>query len=203
MTDPFDTFKSHKDSLNLLMNHIQIPCYCDAQLFVIKTSSLHISAAEEKENINAVIRHIEKETCIEFRDLTDSKDDVPDKDDTSSEYHFDTREDGLVVLGSDEHTKAILPDTSSDEQRLANEIKDPLKKAVRKRVDGKDKSVEGKDKSVIGKDKSVHGKDKSVVKVANTNIKGKNDTNVVVKGNNTNIDNKIKTANVTSKYLNF
>ncbi|XP_038216209.1 uncharacterized protein LOC119835454 [Zerene cesonia] len=39
---------------------------------------------EEKENIQAVLRHIEKETCIEFRDLNANKD-SSEKDDNSNE----------------------------------------------------------------------------------------------------------------------
>ncbi|XP_028169019.1 uncharacterized protein LOC114359000 [Ostrinia furnacalis] len=35
-------------------------------------------SAEEKENIRAVIRHIEKETCIKFRDITPEEDDDTD-----------------------------------------------------------------------------------------------------------------------------
>ncbi|KAM3964030.1 uncharacterized protein ACR2FA_002075 [Aphomia sociella] len=40
-------------------------------------------SAEERENIKTVIRHIEKETCIEFRDLTE--DDIPYSDNSLTE----------------------------------------------------------------------------------------------------------------------
>ncbi|CAH1641008.1 unnamed protein product [Spodoptera littoralis] len=60
-------------------------------------------SAEELENINAVIRHIEKETCIEFRDLSGMIRDAEDESsDTTPEEGDDGKED--TVVDSDDQT---------------------------------------------------------------------------------------------------
>ncbi|XP_022831951.1 uncharacterized protein LOC111360291 [Spodoptera litura] len=62
-------------------------------------------SAEELENINAVIRHIEKETCIEFRDLSGMIRDVEDESsnsNTTPEELDNSKED--TVVDSDDQT---------------------------------------------------------------------------------------------------
>ncbi|KAI8442051.1 hypothetical protein MSG28_005691 [Choristoneura fumiferana] len=51
---------------------------CSIRCYEKWSMQWHLNPIEEKENIDAVIKHIEKETCIEFRDLTaDDEDDNP------------------------------------------------------------------------------------------------------------------------------
>lgn len=81
-------------------------------------------AAEERENIQAVIRHIQSETCIEFRDITDTGDTTENSDD---DENTDTRpllNNNRTSLNENK-TISNLKDTtdlSNDERQSDNEI---------------------------------------------------------------------------------
>ncbi|CAH0595131.1 unnamed protein product [Chrysodeixis includens] len=81
-------------------------------------------STEEMDNIKTVIRHIEKETCIEFRDLTV----VHNPGDTSSESDTTVEDkDNYVILGLlPNETKKPLPNFTSSEITETDTLGPPL-----------------------------------------------------------------------------
>nr|XP_012548109.1 uncharacterized protein LOC101746911 [Bombyx mori] len=72
-------------------------------------------SAEEKENIRSVISHIEKETCIKFKDVTDDND-LPASNDVSEK-----QVDGPKNETSDKDDEAASPNLSENEVKTSND----------------------------------------------------------------------------------
>lgn len=86
-----------------------------------------VSAIEEKENIDAVIKHIEKETCIEFRDLTaDDEDDHPATTGGSDEKLVTQ---ALFTYDSESYTENISGNNieTTPDSVVENDIESPTK----------------------------------------------------------------------------
>ncbi|XP_072934724.1 uncharacterized protein [Epargyreus clarus] len=80
---------------------------------------------EERENINAVMRHIEKETCIEFRDINMyeiEEDNYIDKEENMEQTDQNENKGGK---GSDDHTLISLEDRHDETVQETNKIIKP------------------------------------------------------------------------------
>nr|XP_049699016.1 uncharacterized protein LOC110375608 isoform X1 [Helicoverpa armigera] len=102
--------------------------------------------AEELENIKAVINHLEKETCIEFRDLTPYEDEakaMSAADDASnSDYDYeDVPSDDFVPHFNSTATDIDLEEALEPGRVMRNEIKDNNVKGFKGRqgINGKNK----------------------------------------------------------------
>lgn len=73
----------------------------------------NITAVEERENIKAVVRHIEKETCIQFRELQDN--DEAKQTTAAKQINADTAND---------NTSSIMYNLRPTPEISDNEIKD-------------------------------------------------------------------------------
>lgn len=114
-----------------------------------------LTAHEELENIKAVIRHIEKETCIEFRDLT-KYDEIEGEEDTTeedqeSEVETETEPYGNTYKGQEKsdatgtENDAVLAE-SKEESSSSEDGEDGLRKGKK----GKVNKIQNKDNRVVG-----------------------------------------------------
>lgn len=92
------------------MRHSKLQTHIYFFLWSLNNRS-YITAAEEKENIKAVIRHIQKETCIVFRDVAN------DDEIEHSEYDKQTKNDETTTpvqenIQSESSSKETSPSNS-------------------------------------------------------------------------------------------
>ncbi|XP_032527408.2 uncharacterized protein LOC116777797 [Danaus plexippus] len=126
--------------------------------------------AEEKDNIKAVLKHIEKETCIEFRDITQS-DESLDKDDDNNVDHvpFNETEDRnkkneSVTVQNNEKSTVLTEDeetTTNSEHKMTHVTEDTPSHlpGLRHKSDGIVKQAHKKTPSEITKETvKRHGK---------------------------------------------
>ncbi|XP_069357183.1 uncharacterized protein [Maniola hyperantus] len=78
--------------------------------------------SEEWENMKAVFNHIEKETCIEFRDITDNYD-IGDNDNSTETTTKSSKEDSTTVQSEKENAESamVTSDKEIDKQIEENE----------------------------------------------------------------------------------